>query len=181
MEEQTYSLKQLYQYVTAYSKEANDEGFDMSVGDFVDWIASQDDKHEPDLSLDEQLGDKSEYKNRSEVDENKDFLLDELIAHTSGEPPYIHTFSIEYQGDRPCDCEIRVDSDGVTEKLFCEKHSRMGYVDESEQVNDKPVLPEKLSVHSSVNYRDPDEVLDILLDTQIAVNTLIEYLRRKEQ
>src|SRR5215213_8591735 len=44
MEEKNYTLKQLYAYVTEYSREAREEGFDMSVGDFVDWVASRDEK-----------------------------------------------------------------------------------------------------------------------------------------
>src|SRR5690349_21630876 len=46
MEERTYTQKELYLFVTEYSKEAREEGFDMSVGDFVDWVASKDEKEE---------------------------------------------------------------------------------------------------------------------------------------
>src|SRR4051812_47032111 len=44
MEERTYTQKELYQFVTEYSREAREEGFDMSVGDFVDWVASREEK-----------------------------------------------------------------------------------------------------------------------------------------
>lgn len=46
MENKTYTQKELYQFVTEYSREAREEGFDMSVGDFVDWVASRDEKQE---------------------------------------------------------------------------------------------------------------------------------------
>src|SRR4051812_17689629 len=42
MEDRTYTQKELYQFVTEYSREATEEGFDMSVGDFVDWVASRE-------------------------------------------------------------------------------------------------------------------------------------------
>jgi hypothetical protein len=45
-EGRTYSQKELYQFVTEYSREAREEGFDMSVGDFVDWVASRDEEPE---------------------------------------------------------------------------------------------------------------------------------------
>jgi hypothetical protein len=49
-EQRTYTQKQLYQFVTEYSREAREEGFDMSVGDFVDWVASREEKVDIDRS-----------------------------------------------------------------------------------------------------------------------------------
>jgi hypothetical protein len=127
--QRTYTQKELYQFVTEYSREAMGERFDMSVGDFVDWIASRDTQ--------EGYGNESTWE----------------IA-----PNPKNTSCLacgRYKGHE-------------TNCAFSTQES-------------KPVLPEKLAIHSSRNYRDPDEVLDILLETQTAVNAVIGYLSRKEQ
>jgi hypothetical protein len=52
MEARTYTQKELYQFVTEYSREAREEGFDMSVGDFVDWIEFRGAQKEEDKYVD---------------------------------------------------------------------------------------------------------------------------------
>jgi hypothetical protein len=93
MEERTYTQKELYQFVTEYSREAREEGFDAMVGDFVDWIVFRDETKK------------------------------------------------EHQ--------------------------------------DNPVLPAKLAIHSSRYMGNSDDVLDTLLETQDAINSIVDYLKEK--
>jgi hypothetical protein len=62
-QERTYTQKELYQFVTEYSREAREEGFDMSVGDFVDWVASRDVQEEES----QQEGTRGEYDMRDKI------------------------------------------------------------------------------------------------------------------
>jgi hypothetical protein len=114
MEERKYTLKELYEFVTEYSREAREEGFDSLVGDFVDWVAARDEK----ASMVVQCG-------------------------ACGKMPI-------------------ADKDGWV-------NHHCSYAP----------LPEKLGIHSSRDMNNPDDLLDILLDMQEAINTIIDYLKEK--
>lgn len=165
MEERTYTQKELYQFVAEYTKEANDEGFDPMVGDFVDWVVSREETGEG-LTIRHPNG--NTYKVISR---------DELCPQCLDQWPVGVAVKT---GGGLCDKhkeqeECKHDGDLLLSyPPQCAKcHKRLGSID---QQQDKPVLPEKLD-HVHFMHSEPQR-LDELGQK---INQVIEYLKGEDQ
>jgi hypothetical protein len=153
MEEKTYTQKELYQFVTEYSKEANDEGFDMSVEDFVSWVEFRGaQKEEPIVQVTDNQHIGAGY-NRQRADR-----LSRQAFREHQEKPGIYADENAFLYTNP-PASIQISSE--------------------EEQQDKPVLPKKTEPYFGEN--DSETVAINLGKLHLKVNEIIDYLSRKEQ
>lgn len=123
------TVRELYGMVDRYYAEVQEDDDEPSVGDFVDYVASQEEGPGIRVGID---------------------MAKEGSDHTV---------------------------------YYCTRCER--YIPRNEREDhthiDKPVLPEELHIHQSQDVKDPDTLLDILLDIQGAINDIGAYLKERRQ
>jgi len=161
MEEKIYTQKELYQFVTEYSREAREEGFDASVGDFVDWIEFRGAQKEEGRYVDPIL---------TEIATNSS---DDFGAHS-----WSNRKMAEMLTDRMKNCHCGKEGH-ATNSINCPVH---GYEEIPRDIC-KPVLPEKLEVPGYIEYRTKEqgEMITVFMPLIIQLiekhNELIDYIK----